>query len=58
MATNSFGSSRAGKDNGGGGVLGRSAATGGWVLKPASKPGGLSMRKAKAAVERVLQKKA
>ena len=38
-------------------VLGRSAATGRYVLKPASKAGKLSMRDAKLAVRRVLEKK-
>lgn len=38
-------------------VLGRSAATGGYILKPASKPGSISLRQADAAVKRVLAKK-
>lgn len=38
-------------------ALGRSAATGGFVLKPASKPGKLSLRDAKTAVKDALDKK-
>ncbi len=38
-------------------ILGRSAATGKFVLKPASKSGRLSMREAKTAVKDTLEKK-
>lgn len=38
-------------------VLGRSAATGGYILKPKSKTGSISLRQASAAVKSVLSKK-
>lgn len=38
-------------------VLGRSAATGGYILKPKSKTGSISLRQASAAVKTVLSKK-
>lgn len=57
MATKSSVSSKRKGGNGAGKVLGRSAVTGGLILKPASKAGMLSMRDARTAVRRALGKK-
>jgi hypothetical protein len=57
MATKSSKSPKGKGENGAGKVLGRSAATAGLILKPASKPGKLSMRDARMAVRRALDKK-
>jgi len=57
MATRSPESPKGKSASGAGKVLGRSAITGRFVLKPASKPGKLSMREAKTAVRRALDKK-
>jgi hypothetical protein len=57
MATRSSESLKGKSASSAGKVLGRSAVTGRFVLKPASKPGKLSMREAKTAVRRALDKK-
>lgn len=57
MATKSSELTKRKGGSGAGKVLGRSAVTGGFVLRPASKAGKLSMREAKTAVRRALDKK-
>jgi len=57
MATRSSESLKGKSAHGAGKVLGRSASTGRFVLRPASKEGKVSMREAKTAVKRVLDKK-
>jgi hypothetical protein len=57
MATRSSESPKGKSASSAGKVLGRSAIAGRFVLKPASKPGRVSMREAKTAVKRALDKK-
>jgi hypothetical protein len=57
MAIKSSKSAHAGTSNHAARVLGRSAATGHYVLRPASKPGAISIAAARAAVKSIYNDK-